>query len=187
MEWQRKDVLSLARLSCTTCGGDGNRNRAGGAIEPCHCVLRAVFRACYARFRVCAEKEKHMTRVAMEHVGGRDRRLMWGRRDEEYVADFHLIGRRLLDPLLYRVFSYHFLLGADWRLCCRRLRMDRGQFFHHVYRVMECLGRAFYEMEPYALFPPREYFVTRITGRPARPLPPPARLPRSYGAAAPPA
>ncbi|MEQ1949057.1 MAG: hypothetical protein ABL995_17835 [Bryobacteraceae bacterium] len=56
------------------------------------------------------------------------------------------------------MFRYHFLLGADWKLCTRRLGMDRGNFFHAVYRIEQKLGRAFRELEPYALFPLDEYY-----------------------------
>ena len=105
-----------------------------------------------------------MSRVSFEHFGGRERRVMWGRKDEEYAADFHLVSRRVLDPFHYQVFSYHFLLGADWKLCCRRLHIDRGQFFHAVYRVQETLGRVFCELKPYGLYPPRDYFATRVGG-----------------------
>jgi hypothetical protein len=164
MEWSRSTVLSLARLSCTTCGGEGQKREKKGKIIPCPCVLRAIFRACYARFRVCVEKEKYMSRVSFEHFGGKERRVMWGRKDEEYAADFHLIAKRRLDPFHYQVFSYHYLLGADWKICCRRLGIDRGRFFHAVYRVQESLGRVFYELEPYGLYPPRDYFATRIGG-----------------------
>jgi hypothetical protein len=172
MEWTRSDVLSLARLSCCVCNGEGAKQEVAGRIIPCHCVLRAVFRACYARFRVCARKEKYLSRVSFDHYDGRDRRMMWCRKDEEYVADFHLVSRRVLSPADYRLFSYHFLLGADWKLCCRRLRLDRGRFFREIYRVIETLGRVFYQLEPYNLFPPRQYFVTRVPrgSRPVTPL-----------------
>ena len=36
--------------------------------------------------------------------------------------------------------------------------MDRGTFFHSVYRIEHKLGRVFAELEPYALFPLDEYF-----------------------------
>ena len=36
--------------------------------------------------------------------------------------------------------------------------MDRGTFYHQVYRIQERLGRVFKELEPYALFPLDEYF-----------------------------
>ncbi len=172
MEWNRSDLLSMARLGCMACRGEGAKKEDCGGIAPCHCVLRAIFRACYARFRVCVGKEKHMSRVTFDHYGGKERRMMWARKDEEYIADFHLVSRRVLDAFHYRIFSYHFLLGADWRLCTRRLKLDRGQFFHAVYRVQETLGRVFYELEPYGLYPPRDYFTTRITGDPgSRPEP----------------
>ena len=170
MDWTASDVLSLARLSCVICGGEGKKREKKGRIIPCYCVLRAVFRACYARFRVCAAKEKYISRVTFEHFGGKEGRMMWSRKDEEYAADFHLVTRRTLDPFHYQVFTYHFLLGGDWKLCCHRLRIDRGQFFHAVYRIQEALGQVFYALEPYALYPPREYFTTRIIRPPAKVL-----------------
>lgn len=36
--------------------------------------------------------------------------------------------------------------------------MDRGSFFHDVYRIEQKLGKTFRELEPYALFPLDEYF-----------------------------
>jgi hypothetical protein len=74
------------------------------------------------------------------------------------VADFCLVSRRTLDEQQYRLFKFHFLLGADWKLCCRRLNFDRGEFFHEVYRIQQKLGRAFRELEPYALYPLDDYF-----------------------------
>jgi hypothetical protein len=127
-------------------------------MHPCNCVLRAIFRACYARFRHCVGKEKYMSRISLEFVPGRERSFSWGRKDEEYAADFILVSRRTLDPVQYRIFKYHYLLGADWKLCCHRLGIDRGNFFHAVYRIEETLGRIFRELEPYSLFPLDEYF-----------------------------
>ena len=40
-----------------------------------------------------------------------------------------------------KIFRYHFLLGADWKLCARKLGIDRGNFFHAVYRIEQKLGR----------------------------------------------
>lgn len=165
MDWSGSSVLCLARLSCTCCGGTGMRwESLEEGSTPCQCVLRAVFRACYARFRVCVARDKPLSKIRFEPHGGRHGRMVWGRKDEEYAADFCLIGRRTLDPYLYRLFSYHYLLGGDWRLCCRRMRLDRGDFFHHLYRVQEALGRVFCELKPYGLFPPREYFATHVGG-----------------------
>jgi hypothetical protein len=74
------------------------------------------------------------------------------------MADFCLVSRRVLDEFTYKVFRYHFLLGADWKLCCRQLQIDRGTFFHTIYRIEQQLGRTFAELKPYPLFPLDEYF-----------------------------
>jgi hypothetical protein len=89
----------------------------------------------------------------------RNRRLhRGGRKNEEFSADFYLISKRTLTGEEFRIFKYHFLLGADWRLCCRKLKTDRGDFFHSVYRIEQKLGRAFRETRPFALYPIDEYF-----------------------------
>src|ERR1700733_11131818 len=72
--------------------------------------------------------------------------------------DFCLVSRRTLSEREYLIFKYHYLLGADWKLCCHKLKTDRGSFFHDVYRVEQKLGRTFRELEPHALFPLDQYF-----------------------------
>ena len=99
-----------------------------------------------------------MSKVTLTLCAGKDRRLTWVRKDEDYVADFCLVSRRTLDEFEYKVFRFHFLLGADWKLCCRQMKIDRGTFFHAVYRIQQKLGRAFREVSPYPLFPLTEYF-----------------------------
>jgi hypothetical protein len=71
------------------------------------------------------------------------------------------VTRRSLTAAEYKLFNYHFLLGADWRLCCRRLNVDRGDFFHDIYKIEEKLGRVYRELKPYALYPLDEYFNGR--------------------------
>jgi len=94
---------------------------------------------------------------------------MYSRKREDFIADFCLVSRRALDDFEYRIFRFHFLLGADWKLCCRQLGVDRGTFFHTVYRIEHRLGRTFAELEPYSLYPVDEYFGGPIH-EPARPL-----------------
>lgn len=172
MQWTRSETLALAQQSCTLCYGLGLRPGRSGVSTPCNCVFRAIFRACHARFKQCASKEKHISRVSLEANPGRQRKNVWGRKDEEFMADFVLVSRRTLTDYEYRVFKYHFLLGADWKLCCRKLGIDRGDFFHEVYRIQQKLGRTFRELEPYALFPLDEYF----NGTPKAPI----EMPSSY-------
>jgi hypothetical protein len=69
-----------------------------------------------------------------------------------------LICKRALNPFDYKVFKFHYLLGADWKLCCRQLHMDRGNFFHAIYTIEQKLGRVFATLRPYGLYPLGEYF-----------------------------
>jgi hypothetical protein len=158
MEWTRSETLVLALHNCTQCRGAGLRLATKGAFAPCNCVLRSIFRICYDRFIRCVEQERHVSRVALEAHQGRSRPSTWGRKDEEYIADFCLVSRRTLTDIEHRLFRYHFILGADWKLCARKLGIDRGTFFHAVYRIEQKLGRIFRELQPYALFPLDEYF-----------------------------
>jgi len=89
---------------------------------------------------------------------GLDVNCTWTRTSEDYMADFYLVAKRVLEEDEFRVFRFHFLLGADWKLCCRRLKIDRGTFFHSVYRIEQKLGREYREIRPYSLFPTDEYF-----------------------------
>jgi hypothetical protein len=159
MEWNRTETLALAAYNCTHCHGVGSLPSKSGGITPCTCVYRGIFRVCYDRFRNCVERERSMSSVSLETTQS-SRRYSYGRKEEEYIADFYLVSKRHLSSEEYRIFNYRFLLGADWKLCCRKLKMDRGTFFHFVYRIQQKLGRIFKELKPFALFPLDEYFTT---------------------------
>jgi hypothetical protein len=158
MEWNRSNVLGLAKASCFACQGLGIRFVRKDKEVPCNCVFRAVFRACYNRFRQCALSADHIGSVALEYCKGAEGHRNYGRKREEFAADFCLVSRRHLGPSEYQLFRYHFLLGADWKLCCRRLKLERGVFFHSVYRIEHRLGRVFATLQPYPLYPVNEYF-----------------------------
>lgn len=102
-----------------------------------------------------------MSQVTLEANARGGRKITWGRKDEEYCADFLLIARRTLEPGEWKLFNYHFLLGADAHLCARRLGLDRGSLYYNLYRIMEKLGRVFRELKPYSLHPIDEYFNGR--------------------------
>ena len=125
---------------------------------PCSCVLRTVFRACYNRFRECEALGERTSAVSLEYLPGALRLCAYSRKREEYMCDFDLVSRRALNEFEHRIFRYHFLLGADWKLCCTRLKMDRGTFFHALYRIEEKLGRIYAELKPYPLYPLEDYF-----------------------------
>ena len=160
MEWTRTETLALAAQKCTHCHGVGMRPSRGNTSTPCNCSLRGIFRVCYNRFRQCVEELHRVAPMRMKFDVKRTPRTRWvGRKNEEFAADFCLISKRTLTEEEFRIFKYHFLLGADWRLCCRKLKIERGEFFHSVYRIEQKLGREFRELKPYPLFPIDEYFA----------------------------
>jgi hypothetical protein len=164
-DWSSSEAVGLAKEGCTHCLGIGLRR--GGRVKevPCGCVLRKIFRVCYQKFRACALKEKHVGKVRLDPMTGTDGSYCWGMKDEEYMADFCLVSRRSLDDFEYQIFKFHFLLGADWKLCSRRLNIDRGSFFHQLYRIEEKLGRVYRELRPHALYPLDEYFGGTVRRR----------------------
>jgi hypothetical protein len=159
MQWERSNVIGLAKASCSFCHGYGMRPVLRGTEAPCECVFRAIFRACYRRFRECVALGTHTNAVTWERCGGPRGYRTYSRIREEYMADFCLVSRRSLEDFEHRLFRIHHLMGADWKLCCRQLKMDRGKFFHHVYDIESRLGRIFAELTPYSLYPVGEYFV----------------------------
>lgn len=176
MQWTPESLLALAYEKCKNCHGTGRRGWRNNP-QPCRCVLRNVFRACYRRFVYCVTQDRAISKVNLASPGGRDGRRLYERPVEDYIADFLLVSRRYLDELEYRIFRFHFLLGADWRLCCRRLKIEKGPFFHSVYRIQQRLGRVFSELRPFALYPVQDYFNRRIPepGRTGKVIPMPAR------------
>lgn len=168
MEWNQSNAMTLASAQCHTCRGEGlNARKDGRGDAVCKCVLRSVFRICYRRFRECAESQMLRARVSAEHGVRRDLPGTWGRKNEEFVADFLLISKRELTEEEHRLFRYRYLLGANWRLCSRKLAMDKGTFHHTLYRMQHKLGKAFSEMQPYGLYPLRDYFSTTYRQNPA--------------------
>ena len=85
------------------------------------------------------------------------------------MADFCLVSRRVLNDDDHRLFRFYFLLGADWNSAPGRINMDRGNFFHAIYRIERLLGRAFSELQPYPLYPLDEYFGAPSARYPMRP------------------
>ena len=161
MIWTRSKALGLAMVSCAHCLGLGTRSGDRIRVKVCNCVFRAVFRACYAKFRIFSEDD------AMRYV--RRKGISFSRPRAEYCADFVTMARKTLDEPQYRLFRLHYLLGADWTLCAPKLGLDRGAFFHSVYRIQQKLGRAFAEVSPCALYPVDEY-LGGVRGRKIHPL-----------------
>lgn len=143
----------------------------GTEFIPCSCVLRAIFSACFSRFVQSVQKDKGVSAVKLERISGPKSHMMYGRKTEEYIADFIGIAKRTLgtDSFAYALFRAHYLLGADSRLCQRYLGIDQGTFFRQIYQIEIRLGRAFRETEPYGLYPLDEYFSGSVKGKATTP------------------
>jgi hypothetical protein len=157
VQWNRSGAIGLALASCTQCGGHGIREFQRGLDKPCHCVFRAIFRACFEVFQEYANASQQPGAVTLESNHGPTGHRYYSFKRQEYVADFYLAARRALTAEDYKLFRYVYLLGADCILCKRYLRLDRGDFFRRTYRIEETLGRYLAELEPYPLFPVDEY------------------------------
>lgn len=159
MEWTRSETIGMASASCVFCRGLGLRTTEKlGEEKPCGCVFRGIFKACLNRYRHCIATAGKLKPVTYEYSGAPTGGRFFGRKQEEFIADFELIGRRTLEPLEIEVLKLHFVQGHDWKVCTGKLDISKGNFFHTVYLVQEKLGRAFRETAPYALYPIDEYF-----------------------------
>lgn len=158
--WTHEMVFGLAEVRCAYCHGVG-LNRLG---RPCPCVLRAIFRTCankYLRVRDEAGRYSQITYGLVALNLGAARRAngrIYSFKAVEFVSDFDIIARRTLSERQRRILYDHIL--GDWRAreLAPRLGLDRGNFFHEVYRIMANLGRAFAETKPYPLYPVGQYF-----------------------------
>jgi hypothetical protein len=103
--------------------------------------------------------------VSLECTHGPVGKHFYSRKREEFAADFCLVTRRVLTEAEYKIFRYTFLLGADWKMCADHLGLDRGNFYHAIYRIEEKLGREYADLKPYPLYPVDEYFGSQIRKR----------------------
>lgn len=132
---------------------------------PCDCVLRAIFRACFQRFKTCVRKDKGASSVKLERLGtGRSSHMTFSRKTEEYIADFYLLCQRTLTQEEWVIFRFHYLLGAAASMVARRFNMTRAAFETLTRGIEAKLGRTFRETQPFALFPLDEYFSVNMRG-----------------------
>ena len=147
--------IALALAGCVHCKGLGTSGQGA-----CICVDRSVFRIVLSKFRQCGAGGHLVRPLSIDGTSGpQGRRISYGRKNEEFMADVYLTAKRTLtNPTEWAVFRFFHLLGADWKLCGGRLGMNKGAIFHVVYRVEHKLGKVFRELQPYALWPVDEYF-----------------------------
>lgn len=170
--WRRGDCVTLAHYHCARCHGSGVKRTVllSKRDRVCACVYRRVFRECAVRYEDNAARQMNLG--ACSTWNGR----FYERKCEDFRADFVSVCRTALKrhatkqmsnvdaPM--KVFEVYLLAGLDvdlgaemtWRPACRKLKIDKGTFFHALYRAMEICGRALREAEPFALHPCDAYF-----------------------------
>jgi hypothetical protein len=161
--------VALSKPSCRRCAGLGAiRTRQG--YRTCACVLRRVFRACLTSYHHCEASMGPAGAVQYERVGHAQGRcaIVASFKRAEYAADFILLARRVLAhrPVELAVFDTYHVGDLEWRVAVPRVNrtlhpprpLNRGSFFHAVYRAEGLIGAAIVSSEPYSLFPPRKYF-----------------------------
>lgn len=158
MEWTRSQVISRSDLHCASCHGLGLVGRDGN--QPCPCVLRAIFRECLRKYNsIGVVQNCSRTAPSLSHVNAGNRHaLVFGRRAEEYRADFYLAAKRSLAADEWNLFKVCILGGNAWRHCCEVLKLAKGEFFHKLYRIQARLGRVLAELKPCAVHPINEYY-----------------------------
>jgi hypothetical protein len=111
-----------------------------------------------------------MSKVTLTLCADKDRRLTWVRKDEDYVAEFCLISGRTLDEFEIQHLSLSLPTWSRLERGCRQLKIDRGTFFHPVYRIQQKkLGRVFRELKLYGPYPLDEYFGGTVRKGPSPP------------------
>lgn len=148
-------LRSMAHKRCTRCRGVGHYASRGYTRGVCSCVYRHIFRNVLERYREMQFRPK----AAIERL--RCGALVCGFKGAEYCADVECTAKRALEPRLFLVWRHHFICERPWHECLSVLSragypMDRGNFFHDVYRVQEQLGQVFEFLRPYRLS--RSYF-----------------------------
>lgn len=162
MTREQSDLL-MASETCGRCNGTGRNKKLGkdnvDAVS-CTCVFIGIFRECHRRFRQYNEKPKHLSITSFVRTHGADASRSFGRKNEEFLADYICIAKRTLGPesFDYKIFKFRYLLGADASLIQRRMKITGEQYRNTDARIIEKLGRAFRDTKPYSLFPLDEYF-----------------------------
>ena len=97
----------------------------------------------------------------LEAVKGTEGNFSFGMKEEGSIWRIFALSANELEPSFeYDIFRYHFLLGADWRLCCRRLKKSTAAAFSTtpLPGSSRSLARVYRELQPHSLFPLDEYF-----------------------------
>jgi len=156
---RRSSFCAMARQACGSCHGTGLRPDHGNSKDaPCPCCCRAVCKAVIA----------HCRHLVVQQDKPRGKRTV-----ENYLSDVWLSAKRVLNEREFDIFRWHYLQGASFKVVCARLKLARGAFFHHCYRIEERMGLYWLlQLKPYSVFPISAYNY-RDPNADIRPMPRP--------------
>ena len=153
----RGTALACSNTKCKSCFGHGTvhlKRAVNGEWERvCQCSAKKVFDKCLKKYKYHLRVQR-METPRLSVCRGR----FYSFRNEEYQADFYWTAYRVLDDLEWSVFRLHFLCGIPYYDCTPKLGVNRGDFFHAVYRVKTKVGLECIKVKPYELYPFQVYF-----------------------------
>ncbi len=147
--------IGLARPGCSYCSGSALLESG----ITCYCVLRRVARAVCSEVRFLESRSLIRSSCPNGTVHAQGRRIS-GSRYSEYCCDVHLVAKRTLSAADFLLWQRHCLEETPWSACDTGL--THVGFFQRLYRIEATLGKVFLELKPYALYPPGDYFRTRL-------------------------
>lgn len=151
-------TFMLAAANCAFCAGHGVVRARQGKHRVCACVFREVFRRCLGRYRFTVQNTAAGTCLSFSGERVSNGSVVFGQKQLEFCIDFELTAKQILTAAEWRLFQLHILGRLDWRRCALRLHMDKGTFFHHIYRIQNAVGLGLLINQ---VFPTRQYFDGR--------------------------
>ena len=177
------DQIALSKVGCETCLGIGRTE--DGSI--CACVNRKIFGIVYGRVRYAMQGHHLNPSIPLDRFvsgSGGGKRGVRSHVNEDLIAEFTLIGKRILSPDQHQLFRFAYILGADVRACAKRLGLDRGQCLQRLQAIEATCGAYFRDVRPYPIYPLKSYFDHWQPGG-ARPCLVPVVRSHQWGSAAP--
>jgi hypothetical protein len=114
-------------------------------------VPRRVFNAVIGKIPLLAAGFHLAPPIGIDHFISGGRKSGHGRMaNEEFIADVHLVAKRTLTLEDFKLFRYHYCLGADVKLCAAPLGIEREACVQRRQAIEARLGQVFRDMRPYA-------------------------------------
>ena len=168
-----RDGLPMAENGCAYCYGLGALSMYKPTARLCKCVHRNTFTACLAHYHAIEDKagswDLANPRIEVSSGNGGSG-FAYAIPMLEYRADFEGTCRKALAGRCTElaVFEAYHLAGDDYKSAtvssARKtgIALNRGMFFHAVYRIEEICGAALRSTRPHALFPLDSYYSARV-------------------------